>query len=149
MTRRILLAALLAWLAIGDAQAAQCSVSATPVMFGAYPPFSPVPTDSTGTVSVTCQGATQSYTVALSIGGGGAYATRSMLGPGVRMGYQLYSDVARSQVWGDGSGGSTLVAGSMRRGGGTVSHTVYGRIPALQVLIPGTYSDTIIVTLTW
>ncbi len=40
---------------------------------------------------------------------------------------------------GNGNGGGTR----------TVTHTVYGRIPQLQDAVPGTYSDTLQVTLTF
>jgi spore coat protein U-like protein len=38
-----------------------------------------------------------------------------------------------------------------RNGAGTqtVTHTVYGRIPQLQDAAPGTYADTLLVTLTF
>jgi spore coat protein U-like protein len=74
-----------------------------------------------------------------------------------RLGYNVFSDAARSQVWGSGTGGTVIASGAMTvgpgvgNGGGSLSvtHTIYGRIPQLQDAAPGTYSDTLLVTLTF
>jgi spore coat protein U-like protein len=54
-------------------------------------------------------------------------------------------------VWGDATGGTAKVSDSQFLVIGTnqYSYTTYGRIPALQNLAPGTYTDTITVTVNY
>jgi spore coat protein U-like protein len=67
----------------------------------------------------------------------------------------VYADAARTQVFGTGSGGTVVAAGSMTVGPGvgngtrTATHTVYGRMPALQDAPPGDYFDALVLTLTY
>ncbi|MBD3828778.1 MAG: spore coat protein U domain-containing protein [Stenotrophomonas sp.] len=135
---------------------ASCTTSASGVAFGTYPPFSASPTDSTGTVTVTCTpllaGLLVSYTIALSTGSSGNYASRSMSSGVSTLQYQLYTDSARSTVWGDGSAGTATISDSYLLDllvPKTRNYTVYGRIPALQPASPGAYGDTIMVTVTY
>jgi len=143
--RAALLAALLA--APAMTRAATCTVSATPVAFGVYLPFSGTPTSITGAVTVSCD-AKASVVVALSTGGGGSYANRQMSKGANMLRYQLYTDAAHSLVWGDGTAGtvtvSATVAGNLVR-----TLTVYGQVPALQAVASLTYIDAIMVTVTY
>ena len=142
-----------------DAQALDCTVSATGVAFGVYDPASTAPTDSAGNVSVRCThlsgGAVKAnYSITLSTGSSGAYSQRRMRAGTSFLDYNLFMDAARLQVWGNGTGGSTLVAGSLLVNPGNfatneLSHPIYGRIPAQQAADTGSYSDTIVVTLTF
>lgn len=103
--------------------------------------------DQTSTISLQCPPNT-SYKVALDYGkNSGGTTSRRMLGPGNRtLDYELYRDSGHTQPWGntpsvdihDGVAGSTVH-----------TLTVYGRVPAQPVTSPGTYSDTITVTLTF
>lgn len=136
--------AALALLAPAMARAA-CTVTATPVAFGAYPPFSASPTNSTGTLMLHCAPAAD-VVIALSTGGSGSYASRRMGNGGFHLNYQLYSNAARTTVWGDGTAGTVTVS---ERVTGNHSNTIYGRIPALQGVPPGSYVDTITVTVTY
>ncbi|NNC64112.1 MAG: spore coat protein U domain-containing protein [Gammaproteobacteria bacterium] len=62
--------------------------------------------------------------------------------------YNLYSNPARTLVWGDGTGGSlTVFRSKPRPGRQNFSLPVYGRIPPTQSVSPGLYSDDIIVTI--
>lgn len=141
------------------AQALDCTLSATGVAFGVYEAASTAPTDSTGNVSVRCThvggGALKtSYSIMLSAGSSGAYAERRMRAGTSFLAYNLFTDATRLRVWGNGTGGSTLVAGTLLVNPGNfvvneVSHPIYGRIPAQQAVDSGTYGDTILVTLTF
>lgn len=63
------------------------------------------------------------------------------------MTYGLYKDAARSQPWGDATTPGSTVAGA---GNGLVQQlTVYGRVPPQTTPSPGTYTDTVVVTLTY
>jgi len=133
-----------------------CTTSASGVAFGSYAPFSASPTDSAGTVTVTCTpflvGLLVSYTIALSTGNGGSYASRAMSNGLSPLQYQLYTDPARTTVWGDGSAGTATISDGYTialLAPVTRNYTVYGRIPALQPVSPGTYVDTIMVTVAY
>ncbi|MGB5101937.1 MAG: spore coat U domain-containing protein [Steroidobacteraceae bacterium] len=139
--------------------AVDCSVAATGVAFGVYDPFTTLPDDSVGTITVTCRHVPPTraervhYTVTLSAGSSGAYSQRRMTAGTALLGYDLYADGARSQVWADGGSATVTITGSMLVGPGvgngtrTATHTIYGRIPALQDVAPGSYTDSIVVTL--
>lgn len=130
-----------------------CSASTSSVAFGVHDPLSGSATSSTGNVAVTCGGVLGllvPYDIELSPGGYGTYSARQM-GSGVnRLNYNLYTSGTFATVWGDGSGSTQIVSGSVTivlLGGTTENHTVYGRIPAGQTsVVPGSYSDTVTVT---
>jgi len=140
--------------------AADCTVSAVGVNFGVYDPYLTTPDDSVGEITVTCNHLSGPaievrYTVTLSTGGSGSYTPRQLRsGPGT-LGYNLWSDLARSGVWGNGSAGTIVVTGSLRVGPGqgngsrTAVHPIYGRIPALQDAQEGDFVDSIVATLTY
>lgn len=154
-------AILAAWLlAPSPAQAAcaslgscTCTVTATPVSFGSYNPVATGTNDSAGTVRVICTlvaSLAGSFTVDLSTGTSNSYAARTLRGPGGALTYNLYTNAARSLVWGNGTGGTDRVTYSFTAALGVdQSFTVYGRIPAGQNVAPGLYSDTITVTVTY
>jgi spore coat protein U-like protein len=140
---------------------ASCSVVATGVNFGAYDISLAAPNDSIGDVTVTCSyvppGAATAVNIAasLSTGVSGSYSPRQMgFGP-ARLNYNLYLDAARSSIWGNGLSGTGIATGELRVGPGIGNGTrsaqfpVYGRVPAQQVVGMGSYSDTIVVTVTF
>ncbi len=76
-----------------------------------------------------------------------------MLSGANRLDYNIYFDAALTQIRGDGTGGSltgsgTLTVSRFNRTDST-SSVIYGRIPAGQNAMPGTYADTIVVTVTY
>lgn len=133
------------FLAPGLAHAA-CSVTPTSVAFGIYSTLDVAPTDTAGTLQVSCDTTTVAYTLLLSPGGAGSYAPRTLAGGTYTLAYNLYTDALHTIVWGDGSGGSTTVSGAFALPG-AIDHTVYGRLPAQQNVGTGAYTDTITVTL--
>jgi len=132
-----------------------CSVSATAVNFGVYNPLSGTATDATGTVSVTCGvtliGLFASWTVKLSQGSSGSFATRQLTSGASTLSYNLYTNAARTSIWGDGTGGTAVISDTQLLivGSNTNNYTAYGRVPAGQDRAAGTYNDTIIVTLVY
>jgi spore coat protein U domain-containing protein, fimbrial subunit CupE1/2/3/6 len=123
---------------------AQCVIAAVPVNFGVYQPFSAIPVDSNGNITVRCQ-FFGSYKIALSSGLTGNVTDRRMSRAGSQLSYQLYINPARHTVWGDGTGGSVTVVG-LCPGNCDNNYPVYGRMPPRQSVAPGTYVDTITVT---
>ena len=93
------------------------------------------------------------YTIALSTGSSGNYAQRTLASGGDTLGYNLYTNSARTLIWGDGTGGSQAVADSVNLTNGsparTRTHTIFGQIPAMQDAAVGTYTDAILVTVTY
>lgn len=156
--RRLLLCTALALLLPAAAQAATCTVSATGVAFGTYIPSTPGATDITGTVTITCSSTineTISYEVALNPGtnSGSSFSNRRMTNGATFLSYQLYTNSARTAVWGDGTGGTSTVTDRFRCNRCTnrkENYTDYGRLPGLQWnAAPGFYGDTITAMVTF
>ncbi len=133
-----------------DNVAARCWVWTTSVDFGSYDVFSATPLDSTGAISVFCNRRTF---VTGSIGASpnsGGFDPRQMklsTGPDL-LNYNLFRDPARTQIWGDGTGGADTVSGTVPRFG-TVNRNIYGRIPPGQDISAGHYTETITVTINY
>lgn len=124
-----------------------CNVSATPLAFGSY--TASAASNSTSIITVACSN-TVPYNVGLDAGTstGATVTTRAMTGPAgsLPLDYSLFQDSARTVNWGNTVGTDT-VAGTGNGSGQTL--TVYGQVPAGQGNRPGTYNDTITVTLTY
>lgn len=148
MTRAVRVAALATLVALGwpASASADCTITATSVVFGSYNVFNATPRDSTGTVSVRCI-PTASVTVTLSRGSSSTYTTRTLRSGTFVLNYNLYQNAARTTIFGDGTGGTGRFSGSV--GLTTRNITVYGRIPAGQDARVGSYTDTIIATITF
>jgi spore coat protein U-like protein len=104
--------------------------------------------DGTSAIVVQCTNGT-AYNVGLNegTGTGATVATRKMTGPGAAtVNYTLYSDSAHSSVWGNTVGTDTKSANGT---GAAQSYTVYGRVLPQTTPAPGSYSDTVTVTLTY
>jgi len=131
--------------------AANCIVAASDLSFGAYNPLSASPNDAATTIQVTCTNTT-AYAVKLGLGtgAGATFAARRMTGltfTGQTLAYSLFTDAARSQLWGDGTGGSIAASGTGT--GSAQTLTVYGRIPTSQFPKVDSYKDTINVTINY
>ena len=142
--------ALVTWLialafALTALQGHACTFNVIGVNFGSYDVFSNAALDSTGNIDVNCDSGV-GYSMALTAGGG-THTQRVMNSGGHRLSYNLYTAANRAVVWGDATSGTVTVNGTGI--GVNVNHWVYGRIPALQNAHAGSYSDTIIVELTF
>jgi spore coat protein U-like protein len=129
-----------------------CTVSGSTLNFGSSidPLATATPLDATSTLTVVCTNTTP-FTVALNAGvnAGGAsnFGARTMKSGSNTLGYQLYSDSGRSTVWGDGTASSSTSAGTGT--GSAQTLTLYGRLPALASVVPGSYTDTVTVTVSY
>jgi spore coat protein U-like protein len=135
---------------------ASCSITTTPVAFGAYDPLvanASTALNGTGAINATCTSGA-STTIALGEGSSPA-GTSTPAAPARRMSdgqatphyltYSLYQDNGRSQVW-----GNTLATSASFTGTGTsAAVTVYGTVDAGQSAPPGSYSDTVVATITF
>jgi spore coat protein U-like protein len=146
---RIVLASMLLSASTMARAVLSCTASATSIAFGTW---SPTPSTVTGTLTVSCQGASSSsYTISLSTGSG-TYATRLMKTGAKSLGYNIYRTATLTSVWGNGTQGTGRVSGSMSiPNNQTVSrnHTMYGRMAVTPVPTPGAYSDTIIASVVY
>ena len=129
-----------------------CTVSGTTLNFGSSIDAlaTATPLDATSTLSVQCTNTTP-YAVSLNAGSnaGGAtnFSARAMKSGTHTLAYQLYLDVARSSVWGDGTASSAT--SSSTGTGSTQTLNIYGRLPSLANVVPGSYTDTVTVTVTY
>ncbi|MGC1854991.1 MAG: spore coat U domain-containing protein [Candidatus Aquirickettsiella sp.] len=117
----------------------------TSVNFGS---FTGTQNDATGSIEVTCN-PTVAYTIGLNqgTGTGGTTSLRVMTGtPTGTLAYQLFQNVGRTTNWGNNPPTDTVNS----TGTGLVQlFTVYGRIPAGAVPAPGSYNDTVLITVTY
>jgi len=158
IVRLLVLIAVLTWAGAAQAScsssgACLCSVSLTSIAFGSYNPQSPSPTDTVGTLSVSCSSpdpANSTMSIALSPGASGNSNTRMMQSGVHPLYYNLYTNAARTTVWGDGSGGGETVAASFPTSSrASVKISIYGRIPAQQNGWVGVYHDSVTVTVSY
>lgn len=148
---RLALYALLAITWIGNAQAKTCTVTGGAVAFGAYDPTSSASLDTTGSVTLDCDGGFQAV-LSLSAGNGakasysdGRKMTRG--GGGATLTYNLYANAARTQVLGDGTGGSVTLQISAQK---TFTQAIWARIPGRQhTVLAGSYADTVVATVSY
>jgi len=136
-----------------NAQAFHCSVTTTPVSFGSYDVFSPAPIDTIGTIFVSCNNPEKKampVTISINRGSSGSFNPRQMrlAGGSDRMNYYLFLDPSRTTLWGDGSGGTSIVTRIIEKTA-PLNIPIYGRVPARQNLRVGAYSDQLIVTVNW
>jgi len=133
-----LLGATSAW-----AQSPSCTISVTSVAFGSYSVFTTTADDSTGTITYTCNSTASNISIALNDGSSSTFSPRTMRKGSEILQYNLYRNAARTNIWGDGTGGTSLYTRANPPNNNSVSLTIYGRIPALQDVSAGSYTDTV------
>ena len=134
-----------------------CAVSAVGIAFGLYNPLSTSGDAAVGSWTVTCNAvgngsATVAGTLTLSTGFSGKYSARSMKSGANSLLYNIYLTPAYTQIIGDGSAGTYAPSDS-----GTVTAcqiyqvtgNMYGLIAPSQDVPPGSYSDALVVTVTY
>jgi len=122
---------------------AVCDVTAADLDFGTYTAQAGTPLQGTTLLRATCT-PNSSYNIGLNEGTspGATVNQRKMVSGTQNLNYQLYSDSARSTIWGNTAGTDTVTGVGT---GLAVDHTVFGAIPAAQVVPAGDYQDTITV----
>jgi spore coat protein U-like protein len=123
---------------------AVCEIAASDLDFGIYSAQTGGPLLGTTLVRATCTPNT-SYQIGLNEGtsAGATVSQRKMMGATTfGLNYQLYSDSARSAIWGNTTGTDTVTGLGT---GLAQDHTVYGSVPAAQSVPAEEYADTITV----
>ena len=140
--------------------AVTCTPTNNSMLFGTYNPLTAGNLDSTATFVITCSNTTNqvtvTYTAALS-----GQALRQLAPPlGTdRLNYNLYTDSTRATIWGDGTGGTGTITGTItvpkKSTATTAAITYYGRITPGQDVsatasgsAPTTYSQSLTITVT-
>ena len=136
----------------------QCSFSPAPgaAAFGNYStaPSGP-PQTSTPTFNVSCQNNPVTFTVSLSRGiNSVSFNPRTMKNAGgTTLNYNLYTDAANTQIWGDGTGGTVTqnftIGNSSNNNMLPAAVPIYASLPLGQDVGAGSYSDTITATVSW
>lgn len=130
-----------------------CSASVTNMTFGSYDPLSGTAKSANASVAVDCSSLLPllgSIDISLSPGSSGVATTRTMKKGTDALSYNVYRDAALTSILGNGSGGTTLLTRTLN---GLLFYsstsTLYGQIPARQWVAPGSYSDSLILTVTF
>lgn len=113
-----------------------------------YDPAAAADSDAQATVTIQC---TNTTPLTLSASAGAGSLAQRQLSSGVnRLNYNLFTNSARTAVWGDGTGGTSTIAATGTGMLSNASLTIFSRIPKGQsAAVPGAYSDSIIITVTY
>jgi spore coat protein U-like protein len=132
-----------------------CNVSAATLDFGSSPSTIAANIDATSTVTVQCTNTTP-YSIGLGngINASGSQRRLQLGATGNYLNYGLYTDAARLNAWAATASTTSCTAGASTcyLGTGTGSNqniTVYGRIPSQTAPVVGTFTDTVVVTVTY
>lgn len=139
------------------AQVTTCTASSMAMSLGVYEGNQPVPGDSSATFLVNCTrtGGPGSHVVTVTLGpslNGGSIANRRIkltTGPDT-VAYNIYRDAGRTTIWGNTV--ATGVSLSQHIKNNTTvpfTFTFFGRIDALQDARAGTYTDSLLITVTF
>ncbi|MBN9600409.1 MAG: spore coat U domain-containing protein [Afipia sp.] len=125
---------------------AACTVNATNMNFGSLTLLN-ADVDETSTITAQCTNSTP-FNIGLNTGNGsGATVSARKMTSGTKtIIYSLYQNAARTTVWGNTVGTDTASGIGI---GANQSLTVFGRVPPQVTPEPATYTDTIIVTITY
>jgi spore coat protein U-like protein len=122
-------------LTVSATVSAACQISGiSNITFGAYDPLSLSPQDAAGSMVLRCVKGTSYKTFVAG--------TRTMLGGGSALAFQLYSDSGRTSIFADNNTGNSVTAASSA----PVTQNIYGRILAQQDVPAASYSTVLIVT---
>jgi spore coat protein U-like protein len=139
-------------LTVSATVAPTCKLTTGPTLsFGTVNPLAN--NDAQGNIQWVC---TNGFNTAIKLGAGstagGTISNRLMSDGGTgKLAYQLYTDSARTTVFGDGTAGSSTVAVSGAGYASPANVTVYGRVlgSAAGAATAGSYTDTVLVTITF
>ena len=129
---------------------AGCSVSITSINFGTYDVFSSTSSTGTGSITLSC---TPKSDISIAIAASSnsvSYNPRMMQHFSLTdtLSYNLYTSAAMIKVWGDGTQGTaTVEATNVKKN--VTPIIIYGKIFPLQNVSAGSYSEQLVVTITF
>jgi len=132
--------------------AAVCLIGNATLAFGAYNPTSGAALSATTNVTLTCTLSTP-YGIGMGVGlaTGATVTTRAMqltTNSATTLGYGIYIDSAHTMNWG-ATGGSSTLTGTSSATSLTQSIPIYGQIPASEGAPVGSYTDTVVMTVSF
>jgi len=121
---------------------AACTASGTTLAFGSYTGVQITPTS---VVTTNCTVTPSTVALNAGTGSGATTTTRVMAGPsGAKLNYQIFQNSTHTTNWGNTSGTDTVSI----TGTGAKTTTAYGLMAAGQAPTPGSYTDTITISVT-
>jgi spore coat protein U-like protein len=126
----------------------ECTIAVDDVNFGTFTSLT-LAHDAQVSGSVTCTGISPiSVEIDQGTGGSSTFATRQMDFEGETIDYNLYRDEARTEIIGDGTGGTFPIG--FTSSGGIDAFTIYARTaPGQSVKPAGTYTSDLVATVTF
>lgn len=126
-----------------------CTVNVSEISFSEYNPLSAFPVDYSGTIEIYCK-KTSNVTVSIGPSPNSGFNPRKMTNAesGETLNYNLYTNANRTLIWGDGSQGTSTMRVNVKKNS-TEYLTVYGRVFAGQDVGIGTYTDNLIVSISY
>ena len=122
---------------------------------GTYLGDTSAPADSVGTLIARCTRTGGPQNVSITVGLGPSATSGSIANRRLRhaagtdlLSYNLYRDALRQNVWGQAAGVDTLSQTVSIPNNSTVNVTfnIFGRMPGLQNVYAGSYSDSLLLT---
>ena len=145
-------AAVLFAVAVPALGASVCTIQALPTLgFPSYDVFVGAPTVTSGIATIRCTGSGSLPSFTVGIGQSATSSSisgRQMAQQGVgstgRLNYNIYKDGGYSNLWGDGTAGTTPLV--VTTAGPNTQVPVYGKIDPGQDAPVGNYKDTVIMS---
>ena len=120
-----------------------CTIDPAVLSFGNY--FRTAPVTVSADITVHCTQGTILW-IGLGLGNNPSGAVRRMVNGGAFLEYELYRENTHTDVWTDAVPAPAYHETAVLPGLNDFTQTVYGRIPAGQLVSSGAYSDTVLMT---
>ena len=135
-----------ATLAVTATVANGCTITTTPLAFGAYDPVVANATtglSGTGGVVITCTKSAITH-IGLGLGSNALASVRRMVLGTDFLNYELYQDAAHGTVW--GTVGAAMLSPVAAPSKAARTFSVYGLVPPAQDVAAGSYTDSVVAT---
>jgi spore coat protein U-like protein len=131
-----------------------CTIETRPLSFGNYDPLAGTDVDAIGQIIYLCSNGNsgnassanatpKAIRIELDQGSSQSFEKREMVGPGERLGYNIYLDATRQTIWGNGTQGTEVYFDAHPPNKTAVTVPAFGRIFRLQDVDAGSYADVI------
>jgi len=126
-----------------------CVVTGGTLAFGNYDPTAGANVDQSGSFQVACTKGSTGVTIGLGLGANASASQRRMTNGTDFLNYEIYKETARTNIW--GNTGAALVSYTPVTTSAATTMTVFGRAPSgqLNVGVGASYTDTVVITVTF